>query len=74
MKKVPVTLVVEFEIEVQDNYTDDDTRFFVEENHCIDNHIDLLHRELQTNCCTNCPRANAYVGHLKEQIAKALGR
>lgn len=60
-----VTVVFHLEVDVLDR-DEDQTQFFIEENHCIDNLVRQLHEMLERNpgYCTTCPIAEAYVGHI----------
>lgn len=65
-RKVPFTVVYHLEMELPDDYPDHTARFFIEENHCLDNHTRTL-RELATaepNVCGTCNIGNAYLGHI----------
>lgn len=65
-KKVKLTLVLHLEEEVPEDWDEEAARFFIEENHCMDNYIDALHREHEAKpgYCNTCHRGNAYLGHI----------
>jgi hypothetical protein len=67
-KKVPITFWVNMEIELPDDYTDENIKFYVEENHCIQNYIDQLSKEVEearkSHECVLCGRGNAIVGEI----------
>lgn len=75
---VPVTLVLHLEKEVLvRTESEEDERkfrqFYIEENHCLDNYIEDLHRECQADpgVCQTCHRGEAFVGHIKfEDISR----
>ena len=64
-KRVPITVVLHLFYDLPD-YCEDGGHFIVEENTCIDNHINQLYREGETtpNMCNTCWRGNAYLGHI----------
>ncbi len=64
-RRVPITVVFHLYEDVPEDW-EDGGRFFVEENHCIDNYVTSMHRELEENpgYCMSCCRANAYLGHI----------
>ena len=70
-QKVPITLIIRMEYEAPADWDAAMIKFHIEENYCIDNHIDQLVRDNITHpgVCENCVRGNAVVGHhyLKEE-------
>lgn len=64
-RRVPITVVFHLWEDVPEDW-EDGGRFYVEENHCIDNYVTAMHRELEANpgYCQSCNRAEAYLGHL----------
>lgn len=68
MKKVPVTFIIETEIEVLDDFDKHDIDFHLNDSsHCLDNDIADLYEELSDRC-TFCDRVVGLVGHHKEEI------
>lgn len=74
MKKVPITLIVELEMEFVDDADDDFIRFHAEENHCVTNHIERLHAEVKDGVCVHCARSDVLVGHRRLELLKGIGR
>jgi hypothetical protein len=76
MKKIPITLIIRMATEVPEEWDDGMIKFHIEENHCIDNHIDQLVQENATHPgeCVNCARGNAIVGHhfLSQEVSSGL--
>lgn len=73
MKRIPVTLVLHTHEDVPDDWDGGDIAFFVEENHCNDNYVMAIHREIEANpgYCQTCHRSEAFVGHIPfSEIAK----
>jgi hypothetical protein len=66
MKRVPVTLVLHLHEEVPDDWDEDSVQFFIEENHCNDNYVLALGREMDARpgVCHTCARSEAFVGHI----------
>lgn len=77
MKRVPITVVFHLEMEFPDEYADEDhVRFCVEENHCLDNHIDTLAacRDGEPDACFGCEIGAAFVGHLPLESLRTIVR
>lgn len=68
-KTVPITLVLRLEEEVPEDWEDHTVQFWVEENHCMQNYVRELAKEVQDaddrGACVVCHRAEAHVGHVK---------
>lgn len=70
-KRVPITLVLHM-YETISSDSDDDGRFHIEENHCLDNYVTDLARTLKRHdhptkpisMCTTCCRGQAFLGHI----------
>lgn len=74
-KKVAVTAVFHLEYEVPEDWDDDLIAFHIEENHCVGNYVNALHREMQVEprLCSLCSgRAAAFVGHVQLDKIGAL--
>ena len=65
-KRVPVTLIIHTYEDVPENWTDEDARFFVEENHCLGNYITREAEDIEAKPdeCNLCFRAKALLGHV----------
>ena len=65
-KRIPITVVFHLEMTFDDDDDAELIRFMVEENHCLDNHIDKLAEcsSSQEHVCFGCEVGEAYVGHL----------
>jgi hypothetical protein len=63
-KRVPITLVVYMTAVVPEDWDEDAQRFFVEENHCLNNLVEELARAnaADPKHCTLCSHADAYLG------------
>lgn len=71
-KRVPITVVLHLYETIQEDW-EDEGRFFIEENHCLDNYINDIHRDMQAepNVCQTCHRGSAFLGHLSfDEIRK----
>ena len=68
-KRVNVTLVLRVSERVPVEWSDEAIQFYIEENHCIDNYIDAIHKagEKSPYTCQTCHRGEAWVGHHKFQ-------
>lgn len=70
-KRVPITVVLHLYETIQTDW-EDEGRFFIEENHCIDNYVTELHRTKERHAhptkpmgyCVTCSRAEAFLGHV----------
>lgn len=64
-RRVPITVVFHLYEDVPVAW-EDGGRFYVEKNHCIDNYVAEMAKEIETgmNHCQTCNRAEAYLGHL----------
>ena len=64
-KRIPITVVLHLYETIQEDW-DDAGRFWVEENHCLDNYINEIEREMdrEPGVCHTCYRGNAYLGHI----------
>lgn len=60
--KVDITLVIYTTQDAPDEATPEQIEFLVEENFCLENHIERLFRELKPNTCNLCTHAEAFVG------------
>ena len=66
-KKVQVTFAVHIKYEVPEDWDDDIIAFHIEENHCVGDFVNALHREMQAEpgLCSLCStRGAAFVGHV----------
>ena len=65
-KRIPITVVFHLEMTFDDSDDAEFIRFHVEENHCLDNHIDKLAEcsNSREGVCFGCEVGEAYVGHL----------
>jgi len=74
--KVDITLVLHLQQEVNDDVvlSDDKTLLpFVIDEHCIDNHIEDLHKNLTDGVCSTCSIGKAFVGHIPfKELEKAI--
>ena len=64
-RRVDVTVVLHTWEDVPAEWSDEDVRFYIEENHCKDNYVQRLAKEIeadQSHCHTCCKGARAYVG------------
>jgi hypothetical protein len=63
--KAKITVVFHMEYEVLDR-DEEQTQFFIEENHCIDNVVRELAQRIEDDpgYCQTCNLAEAYVGHI----------
>jgi hypothetical protein len=61
--KVPIEFTIRIDIDVPDDWDDDSVRFYVEENHCMDNYVEQVHREIEARpgVCHTCHRGSARV-------------
>lgn len=64
-RRVPITVVFHLYEDVPAHW-EDGGRFYIEENHCIDNYVTELAEDIErdANHCQTCNRANAYLGHI----------
>lgn len=64
-RRVPVTVVFHTWKDVPAEWTDEDVRFYVQENHCLGNYITTEQHKMDANpgVCTVCSRGVALVGH-----------
>ncbi len=77
-KRVPVTLVLHIWETIPSDW-DDEGRFHIEENHCLDNYITDLHRTQERHehptkpmgVCTTCDRGEAFLGHVPFEAIRA---
>jgi len=72
-KLVPVTVVLHLFESVGADDAEEHVRFFIEENHCIDNYVERLSEEIasEPGFCHTCYRAETYLGHLPfEEVRK----
>ena len=77
-KRVPVTIVLHIYETIQDNW-DDAGRFFIEENHCLDNYIMAIaetkdrheHPTRPVGYCVTCSRGEAFLGHVPFEAIRA---
>lgn len=71
-KRIPVTIVLHVYETIQEDW-EDGGQFFVEENHCLDNYVEDIHRELEAKpgYCHTCSRGNAYLGHIPFEKIRA---
>lgn len=64
--KIPITLVMHVEYEVSDNDDMESLKWYLEEEHCIDNVINFVHKKVQAsdvnNECETCSYAKMFVG------------
>ena len=76
MKKIPITAVFHLEVEFDDDVDERLIRFMVEENGCVDNHIDDLAEsrdaEAELSVCFGCEVGEAFVGHLPLKELRSL--
>lgn len=65
-KKVAVTVAFHLEYEVPEDWGDSDVAFYIEENHCIGNFVNMLHAEVhaEPGICSLCSHGAAFVGHI----------
>jgi hypothetical protein len=65
-KTVPITLWVQTEIRVPEDWDEEAIRFFVEENHCIENEITKLAEDIESRPgeCRFCAVGGELVGHV----------
>lgn len=58
--KVPIRLTLDIDYEIYDGWKESDPeaiRFFLEENHCVENIIRQLHENQVEGYCTTCSHA-----------------
>lgn len=79
--KQKVTVVFHIEIDLLDDQTDDQRRFYVEEHTCVANYVDHINREIAKNAaeapgtCVVCSWSSAFVGHVPfKRIAESFAR
>lgn len=78
-KRVPITVVFHLYETIQTDW-EDDGRFFIEENHCIDNYVTALaktqnlheHPTRAMGICTTCDRAETFLGHVPFEAIRAV--
>ncbi len=64
-KKAKISVTYELYIDVPEDWDEHTAAFYVEENHCLDNHVDQLAREIaaRPGYCGTCYRGEAkFVG------------
>lgn len=68
VKRVPFTVVFHLEMEFpEEDYDAETARFYIEENHCLDNHVDTLAERIASDdqgICQTCDLGAAFVGHV----------
>lgn len=72
-RRIPITVVFHLYEDVLTEWDESNERFYIEENHCIDNYVDDLAEDIAKapGRCQTCHRASAYLGHLPfDQIRK----
>lgn len=76
MRAVKFTVAYHLEAEVPDDWDDEAISFYIEENHCLDNHVETLHRRIEAHpgYCQTCPIGEAVVGHVAFEDLRALSR
>lgn len=73
-KRVPVTIMIHTYEDVPEDWDEDATRFWIEENHCLGNYLKQIQEDEQraademgvkepAGICQLCAVAEAYVGH-----------
>lgn len=72
-RTIKFTVVYHLEEEVPDDWDDDSAEFYIEENHCLDNHALRLAKRIDENpgYCQTCPIGEAFMGHIP---LKAIGK
>lgn len=75
-KTVKFTVVYHLEEEVPDDWDEDAMQFYIEENHCLDNHALALVRRMDANpgYCQSCNLGEAFIGHIPFEAIKAAQR
>lgn len=70
--RVPVTVVLHLD-EVIPSDWEDGGQFFIEENHCLDNYVEAVHRriEREPGYCQTCCSGRAYLGHVPFEAIEA---
>lgn len=73
-KRIPVTVVFHLYREVPEDWDDHLIHFHLEENHCIDNFVNDMTRDIEANpgYCQSCNRAETIVGHIPFKDIQAL--
>lgn len=63
--KRAIELKVIMQVDVPDNFTEEQVKFYLEENHCLTNHVDALAAAItkddEQHVCNLCPFASATV-------------
>lgn len=78
-KRVPITLVLHIYDTIPSDW-EDEGRFHLEENHCIDNYVTALwatkerheHPTKPIGVCTTCSRAEVYLGHVPFEAIRTV--
>ncbi len=71
-KRVPVTIVLHLYETVMTEW-EDGGRFFIEENHCLDNYVNAVHESIERDGshCKTCFRGAAFLGHIPIEAIRA---
>lgn len=62
--KIPIKLTIELDYEIYDGYEnsgEDGIRFYLEENHCVENIIEFMYKNLKEGSCHTCSHAEVKV-------------
>lgn len=69
-KQIQITVVYHVTEEVPDDWDEGNIAFYVEENHCHDNYVTAMAREIDADPshCKTCHRSVAFVGHIPLEV------
>ncbi len=73
-RTIKFTVVYHMTEEVPDDWDEDAAEFYIEENHCLDNHAIALARRIDANpgYCQTCHIGTAILGHVPLAAIRAL--